>query len=130
MIQAVDALIARLIIVHLSRMNAQHIVAVHDCFRVNVNELHLLEAAIKQAYLDVFGSKFNNPTKDLPMGTDILAMFFDGLKEAQFDGADAIQTTTQFSKMRAGQVRNFQVCNGKPMAELINRLGETYYFAK
>ncbi len=54
MIQATDALLARLIIVHLSRLGAQHIICVHDCFRVNMTEMHLLEKAIKLAYMDLF----------------------------------------------------------------------------
>ena len=129
MIQAVDALIARLIVVHLKRLGAQHIVAVHDCFRVNVTEVHLLEQAIKNAYSDVFGSARNLFTEDLPMGTDILGMFFEGLQACKIEDVDAenIESVSQFTK---SGIRRFQKCNGVFVHELINRLGETYYFAK
>lgn len=129
MTQAVDALIARLIIVHLSRMGAKHIVAVHDCFRVNVTEMHLLEEAIKLAYKDLFGSKYNKPTVDLPMGTDILGMFFEGLEEAKV-GDVKIVHCSQFVKVGSSSIRKFQVCNGEKLVDLIDKLGETYYFAK
>lgn len=126
MIQATDALIARLIVVHLKRLGAKHIVGVHDCFRVNVTEMHLLEEAIKRAYSDVFGSNMNVMTTDLPRGTDIMGMFFDGLKAAQVTG-DEVKTISQY---RPSGIRTFQMCKGVRVQELISRLGETYYFAK
>ena len=128
MIQAVDALIARLIVVHLARLGAQHIVAVHDCFRVNVTEVHLLEQAIKNAYQDVFGSSSNIKTEDLPMGQDILGMFFDGMEEAKFKGCETV--TTPVRQFRKSGIRTFQMCGGQKITNLIDRLGETYYFAK
>lgn len=127
MIQATDALIARLIMVHLKRLGARHIVGVHDCFRVNVTELHLLEQAIKNAYTDVFGSQRNQFTTDLPMGGDILGMFFEGLEASQIAGTDKIEGVSQFTK---SGIRRFQKCNGEYVHILINRLGETKYFAK
>ncbi len=128
MIQAVDALIAQLIVVHLKRLGAQHIVAVHDCFRVNVTEMHLLEQAIKLAYTDVFGSQRDQFTKDLPMGGDILGMFFAGLEAAKAVDSEAkTEAVSQFTK---SGIRRFQKCGGEYVHVLINRLGETYYFAK
>lgn len=145
MIQAVDALIARLIMVHLSRLGAKHIVGVHDCFRVNVTEMHLLEKAVKLAYTDVFGSQRNLKTEDLPMGCDIMGMFFEGLnasfvEPAQSEEAQAIldaagkvapsarpEGVSQFTK---SGIRRFQKCNGEYVHVLINKLGDTKYFAK
>ena len=129
MVQAVDALIARLIIVHLKRLGATHIVGIHDCFRVNVNELHLLEQAIVLAYDDLFGSVKNIKTTDLPMGTDIMGMFFEGLERVAMKGDDydEVEIISQFTK---SGIRRFQKCNGVFVHELIKRLGETYYFAK
>lgn len=127
MIQAVDALIARLIVVHLKRLGAQHIVAVHDCFRVNVTEMHLLNQAIMNAYTDVFGSQRNQFTTDLPKGGDILGMFFEGLNAAKSNDEVNIEGISQFTK---SGIRRFQKCNGEYVHVLINRLGETFYFAK
>lgn len=126
MIQAVDALIARLIVVHLKRLGAQHIVAVHDCFRVNVTEMHLLEQAIKNAYMDVFGGDENTLTTDLPMGKDILDLFFKGLEAAKVGDAktDRMQ---QFCPVLGRYATHI---NGVKVDTLIEKLGETYYFAK
>ncbi len=125
MIQGVDALIARLIVVHLERLGATHIVAVHDCFRVNVTEMHLLEQAIKNAYQDLFGSTTNEKTEDLPMGTDILGMFFEGLDECAFEKV----SNTNMSQFDCGY-RNFTKVGKHTVTDLIDNLGETYYFAK
>ena len=126
MIQAVDALIARLIVVHLSRLGAKHIVGVHDCFRVNVTEMHLLEQAIKNAYMDVFGGDENTLTTDLPMGKDILGMFFDGLEAAKVGDAQT-DRMNQFCPVLGRYATHI---NGVSVDELIQKLGETYYFAK
>lgn len=125
MIQATDALLARLIIVHLKRLGAQHIVAVHDCFRVNVTEMHLLEQAIINAYQDLFGSRTNVATKDLPKGQDIIGMYFDGINKV----ATSNQVhASQFMGER--QVRRMTKVNGELVGDLIQALGTTYYFAK
>ena len=130
MIQATDALIARLIIVHLKRLGAQHIIAVHDCFRVNVTEMHLLENAIKLAYMDLFGSRTNIKTKDLPMGTDVLALYFAGAC-AQLKKGESVTPIKQFMTVGSfGEVRKMQKINGQSLPDLINALGKTYYFAK
>jgi len=131
MIQATDALIARLIIVHLSRLGAKHIISVHDCFRVNVTEMHLLRQAIKNAYMDLFGMTKWAATEDLPMGTDILALYFEGAnKQVVVDGEERM--ITQFTSKGT---RYFQKINGVYIKNLICQLGtkgngESYYFAK
>ena len=131
MIQATDALLARLIICHLGRLGAQHVISVHDCFRVNVTEMHLLEQAIKNAYMDLFGSKTNIKTADLPLGTDILNMYFEGANNALEEGQRPITPVKQFMTVKgAGEIRKIQQVNGVKLPELINALGETYYFAK
>ncbi len=130
MIQATDAMIARLIIVHLGRLGAKHVISVHDCFRVNVTEMHLLEQAIKLAYHDLFGSETNIKTQDLPMGTDIIGMYFQGIDKSLIEGGKGEQGS-QFLVTRSGQeVRKFRKINGHKVSDLIDQLGTTYYFAK
>ena len=126
MIQATDAMLARLIIVHLKRMGAQHIICVHDCFRVNMTEMHLLEAAIKQAYMDLFGNTKNEATKDLPMGTDILGLYFEGANKALIEGEKEVMVSQFFSS----GTRRLMKIGGHRVANLIKSLGTTYYFAK
>ena len=126
MIQATDALIARLIVVHLKRLGAKHIISVHDCFRVNITEMHLLEKAIKLAYQDLFGGEFNNSTKDLPHGTDILALYFQGANKQLVDMDDAKMVSQFFDSGK----RRMRKINGVPVSDLIDSLGVTYYFAK
>ena len=169
MIQATDALIARLIIVHLGRLGAQHVISVHDCFRVNVTEMHLLKQAIINAYTQLFGSTTNVETVDLPLGTDILALFFKGMQESVINPvqahiklihkqlsnpssvseetldaalADAVTAVfenvkvakitpmPQFLQLKSGEVRKMISINKVKVSELIDRLGESYYFAK
>lgn len=130
MIQATDALIARLIIVHLKRLGAQHIISVHDCFRVNVTEMHLLEQAIKNAYMDLFGTRTNTKTEDLPMGTDILAMYFEGAN-LQINNGEEVTPIKQFMPVgNMGEVRKMMQINRVSLPELIQALGTSYYFAK
>ena len=133
MIQATDALIARLIIVHLKRLGAKHIVSVHDCFRVNVTEMHLLEQAIKLAYMDLFGNvTIKHRPAHLPMGNDILALYFKGANKQVVNEEDKVVPITQFMQMKpeGDFVRKFQAIKGTKLTHLIMALGKTYYFAK
>lgn len=128
MIQASDALLARLIVVHAKRLGAQHIIAIHDCFRVNIHDMAILEDAIRMAYHDLFSAKQNTPTKDLPLGTDILGMYFDGSKEAtKPEYKNACGYHSQFFK---NGTRLLRAVNGVHFKTLVNALGTTYYFAK
>jgi hypothetical protein len=130
MIQATDAMIARLIIVHLGRLGAKHVISVHDCFRVNVTEMHLLEQAIKLAYHDLFGSETNIKTEDMPLGTDIIGLYFEGIDKSLIEGGKGEQGS-QFLVTRDGrEVRKLRKINGHKVTDLIDQLGETYYFAK
>jgi len=131
MIQATDALLARLIVVHLNRMGAQHIVAVHDCFRVNVHDMAILNEAIKAAYSDMFASATldESKTADLPKGGDILAMYFEGANKALVEGAEG----KQVSQFTSGGRRMTRKVNGRTIADLIADLGGengTYFFEK
>ncbi len=133
MIQATDALIARLIIIHLKRLGAKHIISVHDCFRVNVTEMHLLEQAIKLAYMDLFGNTtIMHKPAHLPMGNDILALYFKGANKQVVNEEDKVVPITQFMQMKKGGefVRKFQAVKGTKLSHLIMALGQTYYFAK
>lgn len=132
MIQATDALLARLIIVHLDRLGAKHIIAVHDCFRVNVTEMGLLKQAIINAYMDLFGWVENKATKDLPKGTDILAMYFEGANKQLLAGEEP-NMVNQF-RTTSGK-RKMPKIQGLYLSEVIQRLGDvkeggSYYFAK
>jgi len=128
MIQAVDALLARLIITHANHLGAQHIISVHDCFRVNIHDMAILQEAIKLAYLDLFGAMKNKPTASMPLGTDIIGMYFEGSKEATMDGYKASAPVhSQFFK---NGTRFLRAVKGTHFKELVNALGVTYYFDK
>lgn len=128
MIQATDALIARLIVVNLKRLGAQHIISVHDCFRVNVKEMAMLEKAIEMAYMQLFGTRTNVKTQDMPMGLDILGMYFDGANAALKESDTGKQVRpSQF--MGDMQVRRLQKIRGRKVADIIQD-ANSYYFAK
>ena len=138
LIQATDALLARLIVSHLEDLGAQHIVSVHDCFRVNINDMidGKLHEAIKLAYMDMFGSTEDKPTEMLPMGTDFIKLYFEGVSKA---GANLVSIPSQFiTSARTGKkVRKLKHIDGQTIPALINNLrneldgtGKTYYFAK
>jgi len=129
MIQASDALVARLIVVHLHRLGVKHIVSIHDCFRVNIHDVKLLEQAIINAYMDLFGTDTNTKTLDMPMGTDIIALYLKGSKEATSEmWVDQAPKGSQF--FGKDQIRRLAHVNGEKFASLIQQLGFTYYFAK
>lgn len=124
MVQATDGQLARLIIRHLDALGVKNIVAVHDCFRVGINDMiaGTLEKAIRYAYTNLFGCVENRRTNMLPKGSDIVGMYFQGVNK---------------SKMNAGYVHS-QFEDGErtlhdfmDMPELINMLGNgTSFFAK
>ena len=85
LIHSVDGLIARLIVTHLDQdEGAQHIVAIHDCFRVNINDYldGKLHRAIEAAYLDLFGEEEDKSKSGYLKSVDMLKMYFDGVAEA------------------------------------------------
>ena len=129
MIQATDALIARLIVVHLNRLGASHIISIFDCFRVSIHDMDLLEQAIKNAYMDLFGSEKNEASVDMPLGTDIIGLYFKGSKEATAEEFKAVAPKgSQF--YGKDQYRRLDEVRGHSVVSLIQDLGNTYYFAK
>jgi hypothetical protein len=128
MIQATDALVARMIITKLKRAGAQHIIAVHDCFRVNVTEMHLLEQAIIETYQELFGTGVNTKTTDLPLGLDIIGMLFEGLSESLKEG-EKIVPMTQFLPF-GPKPRKMSKIGKTKLSDIIDALGTSYYFAK
>jgi hypothetical protein len=129
MIQAADALLARLIIVNCKKLGAEHIISVHDCFRVNVNDMEILREAIKLSYKELFGSTHNMPTKHLPKGTDILKMYFEGASKAlKPEYKDTMPLRSQF--FGKSELRRLNKVKGVQINELIDALGTSYYFDK
>ena len=124
-IQATDALLARMIMVHLKRLGAQHVTGIHDCFRVNVTELPLLIEAIKRSYMDLFGSDTLEPTDDLPY-PDMLGNLFEGMNDSLKEGEEG-KVLSMFSKKgfrknrTAGLTGNSKV----KIVDCINSLGDT-----
>ena len=131
MIQATDALMARLIVVKLRRLGAKHIISVHDCFRVNVTEMHLLEQAIVWAYQVLFGLGNNEVSNDFPMGLDILGMYFDAANKMTADDGHKVYNQSQF-RATTGR-RRMPKFEGMYLSEMIETLGKkdgAFYFAK
>jgi hypothetical protein len=87
--------------------------------------MHLLEQAIINAYQDLFGSRINVATKDLPLGQDIIGMYFEGINKV---ATNSKSKASQFMGDR--QVRRITKVNGVLLGDLINSLGTSYYFAK
>tara|TARA_R110002096_G_scaffold287740_1_gene481399 strand:+ start:184 stop:2232 length:2049 start_codon:yes stop_codon:yes gene_type:complete len=127
LIQATDALLARLIVVAMKRAGVKHIISIHDCFRVNVHDMAKLQDAIKWAYTELFGSDFNNATKDLPLGTDIIGLYFEGANKQLIEGVEPVVMSQFYTK--SNKRRNRKV-NGVALTQLIEALGQTYYFDK
>ena len=128
MIQGTDALVARHIVVELDRDDAQHIVAVHDCFRVNINDFIAgkLHSAIKQAYLNCFANT----------NADILGEYFKGVQAAGSDCSGYSQIV-EVKRGDSSVKYNRAQLSGLKLKEMImdleNKLdgtGNTYYFAK
>tara|TARA_R110002020_G_C16159219_1_gene763260 strand:- start:101 stop:1117 length:1017 start_codon:yes stop_codon:yes gene_type:complete len=77
MIQGTDALIARHIIVEADKLDVQHVIGVHDCFRVNICDFlsGKLHKAIENAYSNVFVTMLNG-------SGDVLFKYFEGVMNA------------------------------------------------
>ena len=131
MIQASDALVARLIIKNCNELGAQHIVAIHDCFRVNIHDVAILTQAIKDTYAELFGTMKDEPTKNLPYSKDIVAEYFAAVRRASKGGRNAKASGGQFNANGFRTLRNIK---GKPLSKLIAKIGtdsdSTSYFAK
>lgn len=143
LIQGTDALLARCITANLGDANVQHVIAVHDCFRVNIcdmidGKLHgALELSYAQIFTEIDCKWFDG--KDLVVGIhnrDILALYFAGVKNSYAEEFKTINTTpvTQFA---LNGVRKFTSVKGNKIVDLISNLrnelddqGASYYFAK
>ena len=122
MIQATDALVARHIIVEAARLGADHIIGVHDCFRVNINDL--LDGVLTQAIKTAYSNVFTNLTKS----GDITAEYFRGVKAAGSDNRVSPSAYMLDTKCNLRMDRF-----GKKVSKIIDSLGEdggSYYFAK
>ena len=137
LIQATDALLARLIVSNLEDLGATHIIAVHDCFRVNINDMieGKLHKAIELSYMQLFGNTSNEPTELLPLGTDIMKMYFQGVNEAGGQCSEPSQFLMH--PVKKEEVRAMRFIGKHTVADLISDLtnslestGKSYYFAK
>lgn len=127
MIQATDALLARLIVVHADRLGCSHILAIHDCFRTNVHDTEKLDEAIKAAYLELFSNMKDVPTDNMPLGTDIIGSYFKGNLEATKEEYKGI--APMHSQFFRNGTRLLRTVDGIWFKDLVNALGTTYYFA-
>ena len=132
LIQATDALLARLIVVNLDRLGAQHVLSIHDCFRVNIHEMELLKEAIRLSYQALFGNVKNKKTSDLIMGTNFLKLYFEGADKSV--DKDLEVKLPMISQFRPNGMRKFPKIQGKYLSEIFKQLGDgennSYYFAK
>ena len=92
----------------------------------------LLRQAIKNAYMDLFGAGKLTVTEDLPYGTDILALYFQGANKQLADGCeDEAKMVSQFN---SNGTRYLQKVKGAYIKTLIAQLGHkgegAYYFDK
>ena len=127
MIQAMDALVARLVIKHANELGATHIVSIHDCFRVNIHDTAILTQAIKLAYKELFGNISEGSTENLET-TDMLGNLSKGLTEASSDKEFSM------SQFNTRGTRYTRFVGSTKLSVLISQLGEghnnTFYFAK
>jgi hypothetical protein len=132
MIQATDALMARLIVVHAKKLGIKNIISIHDCFRVDIHSTGLLQQAIINAYQELFGSESNESTEHMPCSLDIVAEYFKGALKSTKEEFKFKYTGGMFI-LKTG----YRVCdsiNGVSMSSLISQLGsnnhQCFYFAK
>lgn len=127
LIQATDALVARHIVVNLREFGAQHVIAVHDCFRVNINDYleGRLHNAIEKAYADIFACQ--------TIGNgDILRNYFDAVQSAG-GLCNTSHVSAMFKPNGQAKVNGF----GVNVTDIAKALGNnvtgkvgSYYFAK
>lgn len=129
MVQGVDAVLASLIIHNCNKLGAKHVICVHDCFRVNVNDVDILEKAIKLTYLELFGHMNNEPTENLN-NLDILSQYFIGSQIASKDEYKHLdQTQNQFFPGNDKR-RILSKVDGIKIIDVINDFDNTAYFGK
>ena len=138
LIQGVDALLARLIINNLVANGTKHIIAVHDCFRVNVCDMidGKLHDAIQTSYMDLFGNKSNDKVGYLRQGTDIMRMYFEGVNKS-CTTAHKRPSDLMPSQFDCDGDRHLDDIQGHEIEDLIEDMrndldgeGRSYFFAK
>ena len=129
LIQATDALIARLIVTHCHELGAKHIISIHDCFRVSITDMAILNQAIINAYKELFTTATDTATDHLPLGTDITKMYFEGSFNATKELYKPVApAASQFIKGKG--IRRTSYVGKSKLVDLIDNLGTSYYFAK
>lgn len=128
MIQGTDALVARHIVANMGELGAQHTIAVHDCFRTNINDFlaGTLHTAIEQAYVSIFAEKTEN-------NGDILGNYFNAVYLA--GGLNKFGPCSKMFKDNGVAKLNGFGMDVKTISESLQNpiLGKTegaYYFAK
>ena len=141
-IQAMDGLLAALIISKLEDLGATHADPVHDCFRVSVQDMvdGKLHKAIKFAYNSLFTYKQDYKTKELVLGTDAVKLYAEGanraaLPEYKMGEKQLAKRFSQFAyKPSTDKVeRKLRLDMNKLVGELRNDItneGSTYFFSK
>ena len=134
LLQGVDALLARLIITNLkNKEKVNSIIGVHDCFRVDIHSMIAgkLHNAIKDAYLELFGSKQDTKTGYLRQGVDIVKMYFEGVNNARLEPGRVYSQFDKQGDRHLQKIDNVEVVDLiKDLKNDLNRTGNTYYFAK
>lgn len=141
LIQGTDALLARLIMANLKQAGTQHIIGVHDCFRVNIcdmidGKLHdAIQLAYKQIFTDLKCEWFVKSYDDLHE-KDILGMYFRGVQAQYKEEFKDFEPQTQSQFTKSG-IRRYQYVHGLKIDDLIDNLenkikgvGKAYFFAK
>lgn len=134
LIQATDALLARLIITHLDQVGGcDHIIAVHDCFRVNINDMieGKLHDAIKHAYTELFGNKQDTGYGYLRQGTDFLKLYFEGVNDARLNNGHVISQFDIDGDRFMDDIMDEEILDLiDDMANDLEGTGDAYFFAK
>jgi len=127
MIQATDGQLARLIVLHCKKLGVKHIISVHDCFRVSINETGLLKQAIINSYQELFGTKENiggEFTNDL----DILRQYFEGSQAATKKEYKVVNLANR--QFFNNGWRILRSVGGTEFTELVADIDGTTYFGK
>jgi hypothetical protein len=126
-VQQVDGLIARMICVNLLRQGVRWITSIHDCFRVCIHDQDKLVKAVRETYMTLFGDRQMHTTDDLPLGNDLLGLYFEGANKALLEGEKETDLGQFFGD--SGRRNNYMVGDAT-LAYLIDQLGISYYFSK
>lgn len=141
LIQGTDALLGQLIIVNLDEAGAQHIIAVHDCFRVNICDMidGKLHRAIQLAYSYIFTDlecKWFKVTVEGVDAKDIIGNYFAGVKAVYTEEHENTPCVV-YNQFTSRGRRKYPNVNGVPVQTFIDDLenklsgsGKSYFFAK